>query len=395
MWVRSGLFALTLCAAASVSAPALAQADSLQCRTYAAQVNQARDNRERLAELIAHPRAADCPNAANEARRLLRALSPAGDAGEPSAWALAARVNSRAAYQAYLDQHPSGANAAEARRRIRALTPAPTRPEPEPEPTPAPIAAPSREFDDCHGEQWCPRMVRIPAGSLSMGSPADEVGRGADETQRQVSIAAFAASKFEITGQQWQACVSAGGCVAESAGLGQRPVTQISWDDAQQYIAWLSRRTGHVYRLLSEAEWEYAARAGAAGRFSWGDAEPSCEFVAANGALSVNCRAGEPYDVGRYPANAFGLHDMHGNVREFVQDCYAPLANIPADGSANVTNGCDVHRGIRGAGARGVTAVLRGGSYLGAAAALRSAKREGVYRSFRAVDLGFRVARAL
>ena len=133
----------------------------------------------------------------------------------------------------------------------------------------------------------------------------------------------FAVSKLEVTADEWDACVVLGGCTwpAPETGFGRgtRPVMNVSWDDAQQYVAWLSTRTGKTYRLLSEAEWEYAARAGTSTAYFWGN-------EIGNG--NANCNGcGSQWDhrrtapVGSFAPNAFGLHDMHGNVWEWVQDC--------------------------------------------------------------------------
>jgi formylglycine-generating enzyme required for sulfatase activity len=125
----------------------------------------------------------------------------------------------------------------------------------------------------------CPEMIVLPAGKFMMGSPDEEKDRFGDEDPRhEVTIAApFAVSKTEVTFPEWDACVAAGACarVSDSAGWGRdgRPVINVSWDDAKQYVAWLSRMTGKGYRLLTEAEWEYAARAGSAARFAFGDDE--------------------------------------------------------------------------------------------------------------------------
>lgn len=390
---------------------AAAQSDPLQCRSYASQVAQAQNNRERLSELLSHPRASDCPHAAAQGRAYLRALTPPptpgavpgrADAGEPAAWQLAGRINSRAAYQAYIDQYPNGANAAEARRRIRVAAPQSV---PGTTQTPAPDRAQRegartgpQEFDDCNGDVWCPRMIVLPGGTFTMGSPESEVGRGLDEAQRTMSVRAFAVGKFEVTFQEWDECVRANACEQSDAAGGEGrerlPVTHVSWSYAQRYVGWLSQRTGRTYRLLSEAEWEYAARAGSTGRYSWGDDEPTCNEAARNGANGSWCQPPGTRRVGSFPPNAFGLHDMHGNVWEYVQDCYVPLSGLPADGRANVA-GCDVNRGILGAGARGAVGVLRGGSFFEGTASARSAKRYFVYQSMKHRHIGFRVARDL
>ena len=212
----------------------------------------------------------------------------------------------------------------------------------------------------------CPEMVVVPKGAFMMGSPETEKDRNkAEGPQRKVTITNnFAVSKFEVTFDEWRACVDARVC-EEAAdqrwGRGNRPVINISWDDAQQYVKWLSERTGRPYRLLSEAEWEYAARAGSTTAYSWGDNI---------GEGNANCDGcGSEWDnkqtapVGSFKANAFGLHDMHGNVFEWVQDCGdANYDGAPTDGSAKTDGTC-------------ASRVLRGGSWSYPPQDLRSAHR--------------------
>ena len=204
-------------------------------------------------------------------------------------------------------------------------------------------------FRDCSG---CPEMVAVPAGSYLMGSPEDETGRDADEGPvHRVTIAEpFAAGRYEVTFAEWDVCHRVGRCSHnpddQGWGRGNRPVVDVSWDDAQEYVRWLSLRTGREYRLLSESEWEYVARAGTTTRYWWGDE------VGRNRANCDGC--GSPWDarqtapVGSFQANAFGLHDVHGNVWEWVQDCRNDgYAGAPADGSAWESGSCTWH-GIRG-----------------------------------------------
>jgi formylglycine-generating enzyme required for sulfatase activity len=151
-----------------------------------------------------------------------------------------------------------------------------------------PTATAGETFRDC-GE--CPEMVVIPAGTFMMGSPDSEVGRLIYEgPQHKVKIARpFAVSKYEITFDQWDACMKEGGCKDmpkdEGWGRGKRPVINVNWDNAQNYAAWLAKKTGKPYRLLSEAEWEYAARGGATTRYPWGD-EPGANRANFNGSGS-------------------------------------------------------------------------------------------------------------
>ena len=160
----------------------------------------------------------------------------------------------------------------------------------------------------------------------------------------------FALSKFEVTFAQWDACVVDGGCNGyrpDDLGWerGSRPVIQVSWEDAQTYVSWLSRSTGENYRLPSESEWEYAARAGSTTQYNWGN------DIGRNRANCDGC--GSQWNqrtapVGSFAANAFGLHDMHGNVYEWVQDCWnLSYAGAPTDGRAWVHGDCEI-RVVRG-----------------------------------------------
>ena len=206
-------------------------------------------------------------------------------------------------------------------------------------------------FRDC---PECPEMVVVPAGEFMMGSPPSEEGRGDDEGPvHRVTIAEpFAVGKYEVTFDEWDACVSGGGCGGhrpDSKDRGRQPVAEVSWEDAQAYVAWLSRKTGEAYRLLSEAEWEYAARAGTTTRYHWGD------DIGRNRANCYDDSCGDSWDytapVGSFAANAFGLHDVHGNVWEWVEDCWnGNYAGAPSDGSAWESGNCDGR-------------VLRGGSW--------------------------------
>ena len=171
---------------------------------------------------------------------------------------------------------------------------------------------PGDTFRDCAD---CPEMVVVPAGSFRMG---DLNGGGADDEKpvHTVTIGeAFAVGKYEVTFAEWDACVAAGGCngrrsVDAGWGRSRRPVINVSWDDAKRYVSWLSSRTGRRYRLLSEAEWEYAARAGTTTKWSCGSSEGCLNAVAWYSANSGN----RTFPVGAKVANAFGLYDMHGNV---------------------------------------------------------------------------------
>ena len=235
-----------------------------------------------------------------------------------------------------------------------------------------------QSFRDC---PECPEMVVIPAGRFQMGSPAHEKGRYSNEgPQRDVTLRKpLAVGRFEITFAEWDACVAARGCSHRPNdrgwGRGRQPVMDVSWEDAQQYVLWLRERTGRQYRLLTEAEWEYAARAGTFSAFVTGHTIHETE---ANHAHKVN----RPSPAGSYAPNRFGLHDMQGNVWEWVQDCLErSYNNAPLDASEPVvTPGC-------------AWRAMRGGSWSNAASFLRSATRHGFAAVTRRDDTGFRVAR--
>ncbi|MGB0682711.1 MAG: formylglycine-generating enzyme family protein [Magnetovibrionaceae bacterium] len=234
------------------------------------------------------------------------------------------------------------------------------------------------EFKDCPD---CPTMVMLPAGVFVMG----ENGRNQQEMPAHpVTIPKpFAVGKFEVTFDQWDACHAAGGCRIKPHdhkwGRGSRPVINITWDEAQEYVRWLSRETGANYRLLSDAEWEYAARAGTTTAFFWGD-DP--------GANQANCRdCKSPWSkkgsgpVGSFEPNPWGLYDMHGNVWEWIEDCWNPNhIGAPRDGSARETGDCRQK-------------VIRSGSWYYFSRNARSAwrfKNDGRVKSY---NIGLRVAR--
>ena len=263
-------------------------------------------------------------------------------------------------------------------------------------------------------------MVVIPPGKFSLGSPGSEHGRGSDENpQQQATIAyALAVGKYPVTRGEFAAFVKEtgrmlGACehwngrsFAVEAGIhwnntfhqtDRDPVVCVNWDDAQAYVQWLSRKTGRSYRLLSEAEWEYSARAGTTTAWYWGDNEADqCRY--ANGAdLSaraqgisaagfVNCDDRYPHTspVGTFRPNPFGLYDMAGNAGEWVEDCYHDTyRGAPTDGSAVETCMPKFH----------YARVMRGGGWNAIPAWMRSASRDVEVPSLRSETFGFRVAR--
>jgi formylglycine-generating enzyme required for sulfatase activity len=234
-------------------------------------------------------------------------------------------------------------------------------------------AGSGRTFRDC---AVCPEMAVLPAGTFMMGSPESEIGRGSDEgPQRKVTMRSFAIGKYEVTFAQWDACTAEGGCVHrpgdESWGRGQRPVINVSWHDATEFVAWLSRKTGKAYRLPTEAEWEYAAR----------QANYDANFVYGVGKMGLYRQ--KTVEVGTFRKNAFGLHDMHGNVWEWVGDCYRDsYRGAPTDGSAVAARDCSLR-------------ILRGGAWNYYPQLLRSAYRYATAPEVRLDMVGLRVARSL
>ena len=241
-------------------------------------------------------------------------------------------------------------------------------------------------FRDC---LECPEMVVVPAGSFMMGSPPQEQGRSEkEEPVHEVRIGApFAVGVYEVTFTEWDACTASGGCGGyrpEDAGWGRgrRPAIYVGWGPAQSYVRWLSEKTGKRYRLLSESEWEYIARAGTRTPFHMGSAI-STNQANYNGSKSKGVYRRKTVPVGSFAANAWGLHDVHGNVWEWVQDCWNDgYAGAPRDGSAWESGNCSMR-------------VLRGGSWRGTPGLLRSANRSRFPSAARNNDIGFRVARTL
>jgi formylglycine-generating enzyme required for sulfatase activity len=187
----------------------------------------------------------------------------------------------------------------------------------------------------------CPKMVVIPACAYVMG---EDKRHRYEKPAHKVTIAkAFAIGKYELAFDEWEVCHADGGCKKNPDdhkwGRGRRPIMNISWFGAQEYLAWISKRTGHTYRFPTEAEWEYAARAGTRTAYSWGDDEP--------GTTNANCRTCAPhishqsYPVGKCEPNPWGLFDIHCNVWEWVEDCWNKThAGAPADGSARTDGKC-------------------------------------------------------
>lgn len=284
------------------------------------------------------------------------------------------------------------------------------------------------QFIDTNG--IAPAVVVVPIGQFVMGSPADEAGhRDSEEPQRQVEITVgFALGQAEVTVGQFREFVKAIGyrTDAERAGTGSLyeestgrmidrrgidwerdykgdrapdalPVINVSWDDANAYVDWLSQRTGKRYRLPSEAEFEYVLRAGTQSAFWWGDGDPKAVLanLTGDGDRSPGKRSWGrafpdysdgfwgPAPARTYPANAFGLFDIDGNISEWVEDCWHDnYARAPRDSAAWVNPGC-------------ASRVIRGGSWASAPDQARSAYRLSVVASSRSARVGFRIARDL
>jgi formylglycine-generating enzyme required for sulfatase activity len=309
-------------------------------------------------------------------------------------------------YEAYLKAYPKGRFVALAQARIARLragmptgaapAPVPAAPVPKAKEVPAkpalpapaaspPSAAPARaaptrggpDIKDCPA---CPVLVSLPAGAFTMGNNASDPS---EKPAHPVAIGApFAIGRHEVTVQQWNVCVNARGCpkIAQAANTAANaPMRDISWDDAQQYVKWLSSATGKPYRLPTEAEWEYAARGGTATAYWWG---------AQMAPGKANCKdcgqpwsADRPANVGTYPANPYGLHDTSGSVWEWVSDCWHNnFKDAPADGRAWDAPNCRVR-------------VIRGGSWREGTAYMVSSTRFKYDASVRQSQNGFRVAR--
>lgn len=236
----------------------------------------------------------------------------------------------------------------------------------------------------------CPEMVIIPAGSFVLGRAEAPDFLIVDErpTHRVTFSRPFAVARFETTYAEWDACLRAGACprvgvdgkpVAddEGWGRGRQPVINVSWDEAQTYVRWLSQHTGERYRLLSEAEWEYAARSGVTTQFSTG------EVITRDQANIGSRNLERSMPVGAFMPNAFGLNDVHGNVYEWVQDCYAEgYEDAPDDGSAFERPACQDR-------------IMRGGSFNHVDYMVRLGSRNRMGADWRLYTVGFRVARDL
>jgi formylglycine-generating enzyme required for sulfatase activity len=331
---------------------------------------------------------------AQEARRKLTLLDQAAD---NAAWQEALKAGTRESYELYINKYPKGLHSAEANRFLKEV----------------PLSS-EAEMRLQSGDQFkecpiCPDMVVIPSGAFKMGSPQSQIEQHEvyenEGPEHQVKIAqTFAVGKVEVTFAQWDACTAEGGCggyrpVDNGWGRDSRPVMNVSWDDAKLFIRWLSKKTGKQYRLLSEAEWEYAARAGSSGKFFFGeDSRSLCRYAnVADETGSANRRGNEGFGswmlcsdgywhtapVGSFAPNSFKLHDMLGNVSEWVEDVWHEnYRGAPSDGTA-WTDGDPQFR------------VARGGSFYHLEGGVRSAVRFKYKADSHGELIGLRVARSL
>ena len=316
------------------------------------------------------------------------ALNSAADAGEEQEWKAA--TDDPALIEAFLARFPQGRFTVEAMTRIAEVRKR------------GMAMKPGQELNDLFldgtvfadgSPKLGPVMIVVASGAFEMGD-----GEGRNEAEkpahRVVITRPFAVGKYEITFDEWQLCYIAKGCESNatdegrlmfSSNLrGKRPVMNVSWDEVQQYLKWIGSKTGRRYRLLTEAEWEFAARGGTTTRYSFGDGDSElakygwyADWRPWN--LSVNINT---HPVGELQPNPLGLYDMHGNVAEWVQDCMHPnYAGAPPDGSTAWTTGC----------ADGGTRVVRGGNARDPAVNLRSSFRTHSRQAARSFGVGFRV----
>lgn len=321
--------------------------------------------------LAKHPTGAN----ADEARSRIASLK--ASAADEAAWQQAKASNRASAYEQYLASFPQGAHVAEAIAALELLKP-----------------APGRTFKDCEA---CPTMVSLPSGNATLGASAnDGESRPNERPARPVTFSnLFAIAVTEVTFAQWDTCVADGGCANVSDngwGRGRRPVINVSWDAARGYAEWLSAKTGFAYSLPSEAQWEYAARAGDTGVWSGGSKAALCALANGAGAESglqwanTDCTdpaADRTLPSGTLIANAFGLRDMIGNVGEWTQDCNTlNLRDAPTDGGADLRGSCNQR-------------VVRGGSWFSGPSDLRFAARLMQRRGDNNDFTGFRVVRKI
>jgi len=309
-----------------------------------------------------------------EANRIRQLLLSAGS--EKQAFESAKKINSKQSLQAYIDAYPTGKHVAEALQLLDKLD-----------------LRPGKTFHDCAD---CPEMMVLPAGTYWQGSEENSaLALSMEKPRRQVTIVEpFAAGVHEVTMAQWDACVADSGCSTRPPdnnwGRGQRPVIMVSWNDAQEYVQWLSDKTEQSYRLPSESEWEYFARAGEESDWSGGSPEQVCAFANIAGSETgfkwQHTQCGDKLPLGTapagsYSANAFGLFDTVGNVAEWTADCMnLSYLDAPVDGSAWGRGICSSH-------------MTRGGSWVTGSREIRLPARFNLKNGDRNDFTGFRVLR--
>jgi formylglycine-generating enzyme required for sulfatase activity len=309
-----------------------------------------------------------------EATRVRRLLSD--QAEDNKAFQLAQKLNTKDAFQAYIDAFPTGVNITAALQHIDDLT-----------------LRPGKAFRDC---EICPALMVIPAGSYWQGSDdSSELALGMEKPRRMVTIdRPFAAGIHEVTMAQWDACIDAGGCSTRPTdngwGRGDRPVIMVSWNDAEEYVRWLSDTTKEVYRLPSESEWEYIARAGEESDWPGGQPDLVCNYGNIAGAETgfrwqhtqcADTASLGTSKVGSFRANAFGLYDTTGNVSEWTADCMnLSYLDAPVDGSAWGRGICSSH-------------MTRGGSWITGSNEIRLPARFNLKNGDQNDFTGFRVVR--
>jgi formylglycine-generating enzyme required for sulfatase activity len=297
--------------------------------------------------------------------------SPTPDPLEQGFWETIKNSDSAANFQAYLDAYPNGAFASAARARLQSvLLIGPAKP-------PTTTNAQTSIVQDC---PQCPELVLIPSGSFAMGST--ELSDFESPVHQVTIRRSFYIGRYEVTFDEWDACIADKGCTYRpddrGAGRGRRPVTNVDWNDAKAYLAWLSQKTGKTYRLPTESEWEYVARASTTSAYSWGR---SIEKDRANCAGCTSERHNNTIEVGSFKPNDFGVYDMAGNAAEWVEDCWSEgYRGAPDDGSASPKKGCPAR-------------VLRGGAFNNDPKYVRSAARFRYDYDVRYSSNGFRVVR--
>ncbi len=320
------------------------------------------------------------------------------DALELAFWNTIRDSSNAAEFQAYLEAFPDGVFAPVARRRaspdvrVEAVereyqARANATPAPDHETIPLNERRTETEIIGAHGASLpfkdcdaCPEMVTLPAGTFVQG---DDAGDKRERPAHRVTILSdYAIGRDEVTVGEWNACAAAGACSADAGTdepADETPIRNVNWNDAQDYVRWLSRLTGRTYRLPSESEWEYAARGGTQSRYWWGS-ELGTGMVACRG-CGGQWNKTSPGPVGAFPANPFGLLGMNGSVAEWTADCWQETyANVPADGSFFSEPACQQR-------------VLRGGSWRSSVPEfLTSTSRFFYDASVRYVANGFRVA---